>query len=149
MRAVIQRVTNSKVCVKNQMIAQIGKGLMILLGVEVGDDKNDALYLARKIAKMRIFSDNEGKLNLSVLDIQGEILAVSQFTLCANAHNGNRPSFTRAMKYEDGKILYELFVEFLRNEGVKVSCGVYGADMQVMIENDGPVTILLDSKKTF
>lgn len=126
---------------------EIQNGLCILLGVAKGDNEEDAKYLARKCANLRIFSDELGKLNLSVKDIGGEILLVSQFTLLADTAKGNRPSFIEASEYECGKILYEYMGKLLENEGIGVKYGVYGADMSLEIINDGPVTIIMDTKE--
>lgn len=149
MRAVVQRVTQSDVTVDGTTAGAIKKGLMVLLGVAEEDTEKDAEYIASKIAGLRIFEDEEEKMNLSVKDVGGEILAVSQFTLMGDARKGKRPSFTKAAGPEEANRLYEMFMEFLRKEGLHVESGVFQADMLVRIHNDGPVTILLDSKKTF
>ena len=147
MRAVVQRVSQSKVTVDGTVTGEIKRGLMVLLGVAEGDTEKDAEVLAAKTAKLRIFEDNDEKMNLSVLDIDGEILAVSQFTLCADVKKGNRPSFTPAAKPDEATVLYEKYVEYLRQNGVKnVEKGVFGADMKVSLLNDGPVTIILDTE---
>lgn len=125
--------------------SKIGKGLCVFLGVEAGDDSRDLNYLVSKILKLRIFSDDDGKMNRSVRDVHGEILAVSQFTLCADTKKGNRPSFVRAENPTVADQMYEEFVRLLTEGGVEVRTGVFGADMLITIENDGPVTIWLDS----
>ena len=149
MRAVIQRVAESDVTVEEQITGAIGPGLMVLLGVEEADTEKDAEYLAEKITGLRIFEDEEGKMNLSVKDIGGQLLAVSQFTLLGDVRKGKRPSFSKAAKSEAAKILYEYFTEQVRRQGVPVEEGIFQAHMMVRIYNDGPVTILLDSHKLF
>ena len=146
MRAVIQRVTNSSVVVGGKTVGSCGRGFMVLLGVMNGDTEKEADILASKVAKLRVFEDKNGKMNRSVLDIDGEILCISQFTLCADVKKGNRPSFTPSAPPEDANKLYEYFVDALRREGVrKVDKGIFGADMQVSLVNDGPVTIVFDT----
>ena len=149
MRAVVQRVTDADVSVENQVKGSIGRGFVVLLGVEEGDNGTDADYIAEKVSGLRVFDDSEGKMNLSVTDIGGEILSVSQFTLLADARKGRRPSFIRAAQPEEANRLYEYFNEKVREKGVTVAEGVFRADMLVRINNDGPVTILLDSRKLF
>lgn len=149
MRAVVQRVTDADVSVENQIKGSIGRGFVVLLGVEEGDNETDADYIAEKVSGLRVFDDSEGKMNLSVTDIGGEILSVSQFTLLADARKGRRPSFIRAAQPEEANRLYEYFNEKVREKGVTVAEGVFRADMLVRINNDGPVTILLDSRKLF
>ncbi len=149
MRAVVQRVTDAKVTVKNIVTGAIEKGLMVLLGVEDGDCEKDADYIADKIAGLRIFDDEAGVMNLSAIDIGGEILSVSQFTLLADARKGKRPSYIKAARPEEAKRLYEYFNKRLEEKGLKVEKGIFQAEMLVEIHNDGPVTILLDSKKLF
>ena len=149
MRAVVQRVTDADVSVENQVKGSIGRGFVVLLGVEEGDNETDADYIAEKVSGLRVFDDSEGKMNLSVTDIGGEILSVSQFTLLADARKGRRPSFIRAAQPEEANRLYEYFNEKVREKGVAVAEGVFRADMLVRINNDGPVTILLDSRKLF
>ncbi|MGB4930418.1 MAG: D-aminoacyl-tRNA deacylase [Chitinophagales bacterium] len=147
MRVVIQRVLNASVVIEQQTHAAIGKGLLILLGVEENDSNEDILWLTQKIAQLRIFEDADGLMNISVQDIDGEILVVSQFTLFASTKKGNRPSFIRSAKPDIAIPLYERFVtELSANTNKKVSTGVFGADMQVQLINDGPVTIIIDSK---
>ncbi|HOP11227.1 MAG TPA: D-aminoacyl-tRNA deacylase [Oscillospiraceae bacterium] len=146
MRAIIQRVSSANVKIEEKTAAKIDCGLLVLLGVADGDTSSDADFLAKKIAAMRIFCDSDDKMNLSVQDIGGSIIVVSNFTLCADASHGNRPSFIAAARPEIAEPLYEQFVHKLRENGVKnVQTGVFGADMNVGIENDGPVTIILDS----
>ena len=149
MRAVVQRVKSSSVSVDGKVISKIDKGLMVLLGVEVNDDEKDLDYILKKVTKLRIFDDENGVMNKSLLDYGLEILLVSQFTLYGDARKGNRPSYVRSAKFDQGIILYEKFIEELKNLNVKVSHGEYGADMDVELINDGPVTILLDSSKEF
>lgn len=149
MRAVIQRVTRASVAVGQETVGCIGRGLVILLGVGREDTEDDARYLADKIANLRIFEDNEGKLNLSVTDVQGEILAVSQFTLLGDCRKGRRPGFSEAAPAEEAQQLYQKFVGLLENQGLNVSTGRFQTTMLVEIHNHGPVTMLLDSKKQF
>ena len=149
MRAVIQRVTCASVSIEGKIISSISKGLLVLLGVGENDDNSDAIYLAEKTAGLRIFEDDEGKMNLSVSDIDGEILVISQFTLYADCRKGRRPSFIDAARPEKAIPLYEAYVSALTNTGLKVGTGVFQAHMEVELINDGPVTILLDSKKSF
>lgn len=122
---------------------------MLLLGIEANDDEKDLEYIVKKVSKLRIFDDEEGVMNRSLLDYDLEILVVSQFTLYGDARKGNRPSYIRSAKFDEGIILYEKFIEEMKNLGIKVSVGEYGADMDVELINDGPVTILLDSSKEF
>lgn len=146
MKAVIQRVAHSSVAIDGEIVGSVNRGLMILLGVEQGDTSNDADKLLNKIPFLRIFDDENGKMNLSCLDIEGEILVVSQFTLCADCSHGRRPSFTKSAPPDIANHLYEYFVQGLKNAGVqKVDTGRFGADMKVELLNDGPVTIVLDS----
>ncbi len=149
MRAVVQRVTEAKVTVENKVVGEIEKGMAVLLGVEEGDGEKDADYLADKIAGLRIFDDAAGVMNLSALDIGGEILSISQFTLLADARKGKRPSYSKAARPEEARNLYESFNKRLEEKGLKVETGIFQAEMLVEIHNDGPVTILLDSKKLF
>lgn len=147
MKAVLQRVKSAKVEIRDEgKTNAVGPGLMILLGVHEGDGQEQADYLANKVAGLRIFEDDAGKMNRSVLDISGEILVVSNFTLCADARHGRRPSFIDAAKPAEANLLYERFVAALFDCGVScVKTGSFGADMLVSIENDGPVTIILDT----
>lgn len=146
MRAVIQRVTQGRVSIKGEVVGAINAGLVILLGVGAGDDESDVDTLANKIANLRIFTDVEGKFNLSAIDIQAELLVISQFTLFADARKGRRPSFIGAARPEIAFPLYEKFVEKLRTMGFKVETGEFQADMLVEIHNSGPVTICLDTR---
>lgn len=147
MKAVIQRVKNASVTIDGTVISEIGKGYLILVGVMEGDTEEDAELLSKKTAQLRIFTDENDKMNQSILDIDGEILAVSQFTLCADVKKGNRPSFVHSEKPERANTLYELYCDNLLAHGVrKVEKGVFGADMQVSLVNDGPVTILYDTE---
>ncbi len=147
MKAVIQRVQNASVTVEGELISQIGKGYLLLLGVMDDDTKEDAEILARKTSTLRIFEDAEGKMNLDINAVDGEILAVSQFTLCADVKKGNRPSFIRSGDPFRANELYEYFCQKLIDHGVKnVGKGVFGADMKVQLLNDGPVTILYDTE---
>lgn len=148
MRAVIQRVSHSSVVIGETQVGKIGRGLMILLGVEQGDTKSDADKLIKKIPVLRIFEDENGKMNLSCLDIDGEILVVSQFTLYADCSHGRRPSFISSAPPDTANGLYLYFIDELRKSGIKkVDTGEFGADMKVTLLNDGPVTIILDSKE--
>ena len=146
MRSLVQRVTHGSVTVENQVIGQIGAGLVVLLGVKTGDTEADAEYLANKTINLRIFSDSDGKFNLSALDVHAEILAISQFTLYADTRRGRRPGFTDAAPPDISNPLYQKYVEFLRKSGLTVATGSFGAHMNVKIVNDGPVTIMLDSE---
>jgi len=146
MKAVIQRVREASVEVDGKTIGSIGKGVVILLGVSVEDEEADAEYIADKIPHLRIFNDAEGKMNLSLLDVGGEILCISQFTLYANTRKGRRPSYIQAAPPEKAEPLYEYFTDRLKQQNVKVEKGIFGAMMLVKIFNDGPVTIILDSK---
>ena len=145
MRAVAQRVKQTKLTVDGTLISEIPFGLTVFLGVKSGDGEKDAEYLAKKIAALRVFEDENGKMNLSVKDVGGEVLLVSQFTLYGDASKGNRPSFSLAERPERANELYEYAVSALKNQGVTVKKGVFGADMQIEQNNDGPVTILLES----
>ncbi len=149
MRAVVQRVSRSSVTVDGKVVGKIGKGLTVLLGITHTDDEKDINYIIDKVVNLRIFEDEQGKMNLSVKDVGGQILYVSQFTLYGDVRGGRRPSYTQAMAYDDAKELYDKFLLLAGDKGVAVSAGEYGADMKVEILNDGPVTILIDSKKEF
>jgi D-tyrosyl-tRNA(Tyr) deacylase len=149
MRAVIQRVTRAGVKVSGESVGEIGKGLLVLLGVGKEDSEDDARYMAEKIAHLRIFEDDEGKMNLSVLDIGGSVLVISQFTLFADCRKGRRPSFVNASDPDEAQRLYLRVVEMLEQLGVPTAEGVFQAMMEVELVNHGPVTILLDSKKDF
>jgi D-tyrosyl-tRNA(Tyr) deacylase len=148
-RAVVQRVSRASVTVDGQIAGKIGVGLLVLLGVSKTDTPESASYLAEKIVNLRIFSDNEGKMNLSMLDAGGAALVVSQFTLYGDTRGGRRPSYLQAAPPEEANHLYQEFVRSMQSLGVKVETGVFQAHMQVDLLNDGPVTILLDSEKTF
>ena len=149
MRAVLQRVTEARVTVGGETIGDIGRGLLVLLGVEQGDSERDAAYLAKKTAELRLFEDAEGKMNLSVEETGGQILVVSQFTLAADCRKGRRPGFSGAAAPEIANGLYLQYVELLRQQGLIVATGRFQAMMQVHLINDGPVTFLLDSRKVF
>ena len=149
MRAVVQRVHESSVTVDGRVTGRIGKGLLVLLGVGETDSEQDADYLAEKIVGLRCFADNDSKFNLSVRDAGGSVLAVSQFTLFGDCRKGKRPSFTEAARPELAVPLYERFVAKVRESGIDVQTGEFGAHMDVQLVNDGPVTLLLDSKKAF
>ena len=150
MRAVVQRVKNASVTINGEVVSQISQGLLILVGVGGNDTTADADYLAEKISELRIFEDEDGKMNLSVKDIKGELLAVSQFTLYGDCRRGRRPSFSDSARPELAKPLYEYFVEKLSEAAAaEVKTGVFAADMAVSLVNDGPVTLLLDSSKLF
>ncbi len=144
MRVVIQRVNHAQVDIDGKTVGKIGKGFLLLVGIKNGDELPVIEKAADKIAKMRIFEDEEGKTNLSLKDVNGEILSVSQFTLMANTKKGNRPSFVDAMRPPRSKELWEDFNQELENDGFHVETGEFGADMQVSLENDGPFTIVLD-----
>jgi len=147
MIAVIQRVTESSVAINGEIKSEIGQGLNVLLGIEDADNQEDIAWLTRKIANMRIFDDEDGVMNKSVLDVKGDVLVISQFTLHASTKKGNRPSYIKAAKPDQAIPLYEKFVEHLELEiGKPVATGEFGADMKVDIKNDGPVTILMDTK---
>jgi len=147
MKVVIQRVKKTSLSVDNKLVSEIEKGLAIYLGIMVGDTRSDAEYIAKKISNLRIFEDLEGKMNLSVKDICGEILLISQFTLYGNCEKGNRPSFIEAEHPEKAQPLYEYTAEKLREYGICVKQGVFGADMKIQQYNDGPVTIIMESRK--
>jgi len=149
MRCVVQRVSEAYVTVEGKETGRIGKGLCALIGVEEGDTEKDAVYLAGKIVKLRIFEDENGKMNRSVMDVGGSVLAVSQFTLLGDARGQNRPGFTRAEAPERANELYEAACGAMRDAGVPVENGVFRTHMMVHLINDGPVTILLDSRKIF
>lgn len=149
MRAVVQRVTESSVVVEGTTIGQIGRGLLVLLGVEKNDTPRDAEYLVNKVIGLRVFPDDEGKMNRGLIEANGRLLVVSQFTLLGDMRKGMRPSFINAADPEHGNQLYEKFVEIARGQGVEVQTGQFRADMKVHLVNDGPVTIMIDSRKTF
>lgn len=144
MRVVVQRVNKVQVTIDNEVVGKIKRGFLLLVGLREGDELDQVKKAADKIAKMRIFEDEDGKTNLSLKDVNGEILSVSQFTLLANTKKGNRPSFVEAMRPPKSKDLWENFNKELENRGFHVETGEFGADMQVCLENDGPFTIVLD-----
>jgi len=146
MKIVVQRVSQASVKVSGEIVGEISQGLLLLVGIEENDEKEDAEWLSKKILDLRIFSDEEGKMNCSVKDINGEILCVSQFTLIADYKKGNRPSFIKAAKPEKAVPLFEYFKGLIKSSGLKTESGIFGADMKVSLLNDGPVTIVMDSK---
>jgi D-tyrosyl-tRNA(Tyr) deacylase len=146
MKAVVQRVSESSVTIDNEVAGKIGAGLLVLLGVAVEDTEKEADYLAEKIINLRIFSDENGKMNLSLRDVGGEMLVVSQFTLLGDCRKGRRPSFIAAAGPEMGNALYAYFVDYMRQKGITVATGRFGAMMDVSLVNDGPVTLILESK---
>jgi len=147
MRALVQRVSEASVSVDNAVVSHIQGGLLVLLGIKSDDTQKDQDYIIKKILNLRIFSDQKNMMNKSVVDVSGEILLVSQFTLYGDCSKGNRPSFAKAMKPEQAKILYDDFARNVKQQYDKVREGVFAAHMQVSLVNDGPVTILIDSKK--
>lgn len=147
MKAVLQRVSSASVTVDGQIVGEIGHGLLILLGVQNGDCDEDSVYLAGKTVDLRIFEDDQGKMNRSLIETGGQALIVSQFTLFADWRKGRRPGFTRAASPAEGNRLYEHFVEQVRGRGVTVATGVFGAHMDVALVNDGPVTLILDTNE--
>lgn len=148
-RAVVQRVSRAGVTVDGELIGSIGKGIAVLLGVGLEDTDKDSAYLAEKILNLRIFEDENGKMNISLLDIKGELLIISQFTLYGDCRNGKRPSYDKAARPEVAELIYEKFVNQCKNYGIKVETGRFQAMMKVEIHNEGPVTLMLDSKKEF
>ena len=149
MRCVVQRVSSASVTVNGTVSGQIDSGLMVLIGISVDDTEADLKYMAEKVPNLRIFDDENGVMNRSVLDVGGSILAVSQFTLYGDARGGRRPSYIRAAKPDRADELYELLIARWREKGIHVETGIFRTDMKVVLVNDGPVTILLDSEKTF
>ncbi|SFN06118.1 D-aminoacyl-tRNA deacylase [Thermodesulforhabdus norvegica] len=149
MRAVIQRVTEARVTVKGEIVGAIGRGLLILVGVGSDDSEADVSYMAEKLVNLRIFEDATGRMNLSLKDISGDLLVVSQFTLYGDCRKGRRPSFTDAAPPDKARKLYDQLVEALRLQGIKVQTGKFQEHMEVYLVNDGPVTLLIDSKKVF
>ena len=149
MRAVIQRVSEASVMVDGQAVGEIRQGLLVLLGVAVDDTSRDAVYMAEKTSGLRIFEDEQGRMNRSVAEISGSVLVVSQFTLLGDCRKGRRPGFTAAAQPEQADRLYQEYVRALQQSGIKVATGTFRAEMKVSLVNDGPVTILLDSRKQF
>ena len=149
MRAVIQRVEKASVSVEGEIRGQVGAGFLVLIGVEEGDGDADFKYIADKVPNLRVFEDDQGKMNRSLLDVGGEVLAVSQFTLLGDARGGRRPSFIAAARPDTADPMYERLVAEWRARGIRVETGVFGAHMKVSLVNDGPVTILLDSRRRF
>ncbi len=147
MRALIQRVTGASVSIGGETVGRIGQGLVVLLGITHDDNEQDCRFLADKVVNLRVFSDVEGKMNLSLLDVGGEALIISQFTLYGDSRKGRRPSYTEAAPPEKAIPLYEMFIGEVKNAGITVATGQFGADMQVNICNDGPVTLMVESKK--
>lgn len=147
MRVVVQRSLQSRVSVENKVVGEIEKGVVLLVGFKADDTEKEIDYMVKKILNLRIFDDEDGIMNKSLLDVGGDILSISQFTLYGNAKKGNRPSYIDAMKGSDAIQYYELFNQKLKANGVKVEIGVFGADMKVEITNDGPITILLESEE--
>ena len=149
MRAVVQRVTYSSVEVDGVIVGEINKGFNVLLGISKDDTEEDMKYIKDKIINLRVFSDENDKMNLSLLDVKGELLLISQFTLYGDARKGRRPNFMNALGGDEARKFYEKFIEMMKETGLKVQTGIFGADMKVDIKNDGPVTILLDSSRNF
>ena len=148
MKAVLQRVTSAEVVVEGRSVSKIGTGFLVLLGVENTDTEADATALANKISGLRIFTDENDKMNLSLADVDGEVIVVSNFTLCADCKKGKRPNFVKAARGEEANSLYEFFCQKLLDAGVKkVGKGIFGADMKVSLLNDGPVTVIIDSSE--
>lgn len=147
MKIVVQRTKQASVSIEETIVGEISRGLVLLVGIEEEDQQEDVDYLVRKISKMRIFEDSQGKMNLSIAAVSGEILSISQFTLYADTKKGNRPSFTNAARPDKAIPLYDAFNKGLRETGLTVQTGKFGADMQVSLLNDGPVTIIIDSKQ--
>jgi D-tyrosyl-tRNA(Tyr) deacylase len=148
MKIVLQRVKQASVAVDGKIVGEIGPGICLLIGVEKGDTEEDAQYLARKVIELRIFSDSEGKMNLSLIDTRGEILAVSQFTLAASVEKGRRPGFDRAEEAEKAENIFNYLIRLLRDRGLSVETGLFGALMDVNLVNEGPVTFILQSRET-
>ncbi len=146
MKAIIQRVSEASVKVDNKFVGEIGKGLMLLIGVDESDELADADWLVKKILHVRVFSDDEGKMNHSVRDVNGEILCISQFTLIADYKKGNRPSYIKAARPEKAIPLFDYLKDEMKKSGLKIESGIFGADMKVSLINDGPVTLVFDSK---
>lgn len=144
MKVVLQKVNKAQVTVDDEVVGKINKGYCLLVGVHKDSTEKDAEFLAKKIANARLFEDEDGKINLSLKEVKGEILSISQFTLYANVKKGNRPSFTDAARPDDAKFLYEKFNEYLELENIKVEKGIFQSHMNVLIENDGPITVIYD-----
>lgn len=149
MRCVIQRVSEASVAIDGEVVGRCGKGFLVLIGVHVDDTEKDLAYMTKKVAELRVFEDADGKMNLSLKDIGGSILAISQFTLYGDARGSRRPSFITAARPDKAEPMYEALVESWRGQGIHVETGRFGADMKVSLLNDGPVTILMDSTKAF
>lgn len=149
MRAIVQRVSSSNVKVNGEIVGEINKGFNVLIGISKDDGDEDIKYITDKIVNLRVFQDENDKMNLSLLDIGGEVLLISQFTLYGDVRKGRRPNFMNALGGEEAEKIYKKLIESFKNTGIKVECGIFGADMKVEINNDGPVTILLDSSKLF
>jgi len=149
MRAVVQRVSRARVDVSGKTVGEIGRGLLVFLGVGHGDSEKDAEFLANKIAHLRVFSDEQGLMNRSVIEVEGDVLVVSQFTLWGDCQKGRRPSFTRAAPPDRARALYEDFVRHIRGKGLAVATGEFQEMMDVHLVNDGPVTMLMDTEKSF
>ncbi len=147
MKIVLQRVKQASVKVKGKIVGKIDRGLCLLVGVKKGDSEQEAQYLAKKIVELRIFADKKGKMNLSLLDVQGEVLAVSQFTLAGSLRKGRRPSFDQAEEPARAESLFNYFVQLLRERGIRVETGIFGALMEVNLINDGPVTFILEGRR--
>jgi D-tyrosyl-tRNA(Tyr) deacylase len=147
MRIVVQRVNQASVSVKSTSINQIQQGYLLLVGLKVGDTVDDLKFMAQKIRKLRIFSDAEGKMNLNITQVKGEILSISQFTLYGDVKKQNRPGFTQALPYHEAEKMYQLFNGYLRDEGLIVKEGVFGENMEVSLVNDGPVTLILNTEE--
>lgn len=148
MRAIVQRVKSSSVSVNNKVIGRISYGINVLIAVKKGDSKENVDYIAKKIMQLRIFPDKEGRMNMSIQDIKGEILVISQFTLYGDCQKGNRPSYSQSASADDAVVLYEYFINYLKNNYPnKVESGEFQADMSVCIQNDGPVTLIVESKE--
>lgn len=147
MRLVVQRVKEASCTVEGRITGEIQTGFMVLVGIGLGDDENTVKKMAIKLSKLRVFEDSEGKMNLGLKEVNGDILSISQFTLYADCKKGNRPSFTEARRGEEAISLYKYFNECLREEGIKVEEGIFGADMKIRLLNDGPITIIMDSER--
>ena len=149
MRAVVQRVTYSNVKVDGNIVGEINRGFNVLIGISKEDTEEDMKYIKDKLINLRVFEDENNKMNLSLSDIQGELLIISQFTLYGDVRKGRRPNFMNALGENEGLVFYDKFIESMKETGLKIETGIFGADMKVDIKNDGPVTILLDSSKNF